>query len=44
MPAPAEVTLPSDTEIRVSRDFDAPRSLVFLAFTSHPDSQTAGQR
>lgn len=33
MPAPAQVTLPSDTEIRVSREFDAPRSLVYLAFT-----------
>lgn len=33
MPAPADVTLPSDTEITVTRDFDAPRSLVYLAFT-----------
>ncbi len=33
MPAPAEVTLPSDTQIRIVRDFDAPRSLVYLAFT-----------
>ncbi len=33
MPAPAEVKLPSDTEIMVTRDFDAPRSLVYLAFT-----------
>ena len=29
----AEVTAPSDTTIAVARDFDAPRSLVFLAFT-----------
>ena len=28
-----EVTTPSDSEIVVSRDFDAPRSLVYLAFT-----------
>jgi uncharacterized protein YndB with AHSA1/START domain len=33
MPAPAEVTLPSDTQVRVVREFDAPRSLVYLAFT-----------
>ena len=33
MPVPAEVTLPSDTQIRVVREFDAPRDLVYLAFT-----------
>jgi uncharacterized protein YndB with AHSA1/START domain len=33
MPTPAEVSLPSDTEIKVVREFDAPRSLVYLAFT-----------
>ena len=35
MPHPneAEVTTPSDSEIMVSREFDAPRSLVYLAFT-----------
>jgi uncharacterized protein YndB with AHSA1/START domain len=30
---PAEVTLPSDTEVRVSRTFNAPVSLVWRAFT-----------
>ena len=33
MPAPADVKLTSDTEIMVTRDFDAPRNLVYLAFT-----------
>jgi uncharacterized protein YndB with AHSA1/START domain len=33
MPAPAEVTLPSDREVRVTRQFDAPRQLVFDAHT-----------
>ena len=35
MPHPnrVQVTVPSDTEIIVSRDFDAPRALVYLAFT-----------
>ena len=28
-----KVTLPTDREIRVERDFDAPRALVFEAFT-----------
>jgi uncharacterized protein YndB with AHSA1/START domain len=36
MLATAEVSLPSDTQIRVTRDFNAPRSLVYLAFTK-PD-------
>ncbi len=31
------VTLPSDREILITRDFDAPRALVFKAFTD-PDS------
>jgi uncharacterized protein YndB with AHSA1/START domain len=30
---PAEVTLPSDTEVRVTRDFKAPRELVWQAHT-----------
>ncbi len=30
---PAEVTLPSDTEVRVTRDFRAPRTLVWQAHT-----------
>jgi uncharacterized protein YndB with AHSA1/START domain len=33
MPAPAEVTLPTDSTISVVRDFAAPRALVFRAFT-----------
>lgn len=33
MPEPAEVTLPNDTTIRVERRFDAPRALVYRAFT-----------
>jgi len=33
MPATAEVTLPTDTQVAVVRDFAAPRSLVYLAFT-----------
>jgi uncharacterized protein YndB with AHSA1/START domain len=33
MPSSAAVTLPSDTTIEVVRDFAAPRSLVYLAFT-----------
>lgn len=31
MPAPAQVTLPSDTEVRVTRQFNAPRQLVYDA-------------
>lgn len=31
MPKPAEVTLPSDREVRVTRTFDAPRPLVWEA-------------
>ncbi len=31
MPKPLEVSLPSDTEIRVTRDFAAPRKLVWQA-------------
>jgi len=31
MPAPAQVTLPSDREVRVSRQFNAPRQLVYDA-------------
>ena len=30
----AEVTLPSDTQILITRDFDAPRHLVFEAYTT----------
>jgi uncharacterized protein YndB with AHSA1/START domain len=30
----AVVTLPTDTQIRIMRDFDAPRNLVFQAFTT----------
>jgi uncharacterized protein YndB with AHSA1/START domain len=30
----AVVTLPSDTEIRITRDFDAPRALVYRAWTT----------
>jgi uncharacterized protein YndB with AHSA1/START domain len=33
MPAPAEVTLPSDREVRVTRQFNAPRQLVWDAHT-----------
>jgi uncharacterized protein YndB with AHSA1/START domain len=33
MPAPAEVTLPGESTIRVERHFEAPRPLVFRAFT-----------
>lgn len=33
MPKPAQVTLPSDREIRVVRTFDAPRQLVWDAHT-----------
>ncbi|MEJ0058849.1 MAG: SRPBCC family protein [Terricaulis sp.] len=33
MPAPAQVTLPSDREVRVSRQFNAPRELVYRAHT-----------
>lgn len=33
MPTPAEVSLPTDTQIRIVRDFDGPRDLVYLAFT-----------
>jgi len=33
MPASAEVTLPTDTQIQVVRDFAAPRALVFRTFT-----------
>ena len=33
MPKPAEVTLPSDTEVRVTRAFHAPRQLVWEAHT-----------
>ena len=31
MPAPLELTMPSDTEVRVTRKFNAPRQLVFDA-------------
>ncbi len=31
MPAPAQVTLPSDREVRVTRQFNAPRQLVYDA-------------
>lgn len=34
MPNPAEVTLLNDTQIEVTRDFDAPRSLVYAAFVT----------
>lgn len=33
MPAPAQVTLPSDREVRVVRSFNAPRELVWDAHT-----------
>jgi len=33
MPTPAQATLPSDTEVRVTRQFNAPRQLVFDAHT-----------
>jgi len=33
MPKPAEVTLPCDREVRVTRTFDAPRQLVWGAHT-----------
>lgn len=33
MPRPAEVTLPSDRDVRVTRTFDAPRQLVWDAHT-----------
>ncbi len=33
MPAPAQVTLPSDVEVRVTRQFNAPRQLVYDAHT-----------
>lgn len=33
MPAPAQVTLPSDREVRVARQFNAPRQLVYDAHT-----------
>ena len=33
MPKPAEVSLPSDTEVRVTRDFNAPRTLVWDCHT-----------
>ncbi len=33
---PAEVTMPSDTEVLVTRDFDAPAKLVWRAYTE-PD-------
>jgi uncharacterized protein YndB with AHSA1/START domain len=33
MPAPAQVTLPSDREVRVTRQFNAPRQLVWGAHT-----------
>ena len=33
MPKPAQVTLPSDREVRVTRTFDAPRQLVWDAHT-----------
>jgi len=36
MPRPAEVTLPSDREVRVTRTFNAPRQLVWAAHT-RPD-------
>jgi uncharacterized protein YndB with AHSA1/START domain len=36
MPAKAEVTLPSDREVRVTRQFNAPRQLVYDAHTK-PD-------
>jgi uncharacterized protein YndB with AHSA1/START domain len=32
-PAPAQVTLPSDREVRVTRQFNAPRQLVYDAHT-----------
>ena len=34
MPKPLEVTLPSDREIAMTREFDAPRHLVYEAFTT----------
>jgi uncharacterized protein YndB with AHSA1/START domain len=34
--APAKVTLPSDTQILITREFDAPRDLVWRAYTE-PD-------
>jgi len=33
MPAPAQVSLPSDREVRVTRQFNAPRELVYRAHT-----------
>ena len=33
-PAKAEVTLPSETEVRVTRHFNAPRKLVYKAYTT----------
>jgi len=34
MPAPAEVSLINDTQIQVVRDFEAPRSVVYMAFVT----------
>jgi uncharacterized protein YndB with AHSA1/START domain len=33
-PQPAQVSLPSDREVRVVRDFEAPRALVYRAYTT----------
>jgi len=33
MPAPAQVTLPSDREVRITRQFNAPRQFVYDAHT-----------
>ena len=39
----AQVTLPSDTEVRVSRDFAAPRTLVWQAPASDRDHRRLWQ-
>ena len=44
-----QISIPTDREIRITRDFDAPRQLVFDAFTGpprldHADMQTRPKR
>ena len=42
MPEPLTITTPSDREIVIARNFDAPRDLVFLCFTPDPNCSGAG--
>jgi hypothetical protein len=40
---PATVTLPTDEQILITREFDAPRHLVYRAYTTRSSSGAGGR-